>query len=375
MSNKRINRIKEHKRFDTIDALLIKSPQNILYVLGFNIESETTLLMLNEERIDTNNNIIAFISALEYDEATEQIERNKDLRDDVEIVKIRRANENLVEKRIKKLHIRKLGFEDEFINVKLFKQMKNKLKNAELIGASEIVLNARLTKTKEEIERIQRAAELGIIGFNSIYENIKKGMTENELAAIAEFEMKKAGADSIAFNTIVASGKRSAFPHGKTSDKKIENGDTIIVDIGATYNGYCSDMTRTFLFNGKDSKSYSDKAKLIDLVNRSQEMVLNEVKAGKNASELDTLVREYFKKESKEWGDRFIHSLGHGVGIDVHEKPYLSASSEDVLEEGMCITIEPGLYIPGLGGARTEDLLIVKENGFENLTPLKKYTY
>ena len=375
MSNKKIKCIKNHQLFDSIDALLIKKPQNILYILGFGIESDTTILIPNAERSKNSSKILAFINALEYDEVKAQIEQNKMLRNEIKIVKIARAEEKVVEKTIKQLKLNTLGFEDEFISVKSFEQLQESFKDIEFVGASEILIDARLMKTENEIQKMKKAAELGILGFNTIYERIEDGMTEKELAAMAEFAMRKEGADGIAFKTIVASGNRSAFPHGKTSEKRVKKGDIIIVDIGAIYHGYCSDMTRTFIFNGKNTPNFSKKAELVNLVNEAQKEGLNEVAVGREASELDSIVREFFKNKNKEWGDRFIHSLGHGVGIDVHEKPYISRISEDVLKEGMCLTIEPGLYIPGLGGARTEDLLVVKKNGYENLTPIEKFYY
>ncbi len=376
MSNKKIQRIKNHHLFDSIDALLIRKPQNILYILGFDIESETTILILNMEKSKHYSQILVFVNALEYDETKAQIEQNTTLKNEIEIIKIAKAEENVIEKTIKQLKLNKLGFEDDFINVKLFEQFKEKFKKIKLIGASEILLDARLIKTEKEIQKIKKAAELGIIGFNTIFERIEEEMTEKELAAMAEYAMRKEGADGIAFKTIVASGNRSAFPHGKTSEKKIRKGDIIIVDIGAIYDGYCSDMTRSFIFDGKNAQNFSKKAELINLVNEGQKKALDEVKGGKKASELDSIVREFFKNENKEWGERFIHSLGHGVGIEVHEEPYISSISEDILKKGMCITIEPGLYIQGLGGARTEDLLVVKKNGYENLTSkLEKFYY
>jgi Xaa-Pro aminopeptidase len=375
MSNRKIKRIRNHHLFDSIDALLIKKPQNILYLLEFGIESETTILIPNAESCKKSSQILLFANALEYDEVKAQIEQNKTLRNEIKIIKIARTEEKVVEKTIKELKLNTLGFEDEFISVKSFEQLKETYENIEFVGASEILIDARLMKTEQEIQKMKKAAELGILGFNTIYERIEENMTEKQLAALAEFTMRREGADGIAFKTIVASGNRSAFPHGKTSEKRVKKGDIIIVDIGAIYHGYCSDMTRTFIFNGNGAQNFSDKTELVNLVNEAQKKGLEEVRVGREASELDSIVREFFKNESTKWGDRFIHSLGHGVGIDVHEKPYISSASEDVLKEGMCLTIEPGLYIPGLGGARTEDLLVVKKGGYENLTPLEKFYY
>jgi Xaa-Pro aminopeptidase len=374
-NGKRIERIRNQDQFKAIDALLIKKPENILYLLGFHIESETEILFPNTERIQKPSKILIFVNALEYDEVKSQIKERKDLDDAIKLIKISREDKDVLKKKIKQVKLDSLGFEDDFISVKAYNQMNEKYKNVNLIGASEILNEARLIKTEREINQMRRASELGIIGFRTIYEEIKEGMTEKELATRAEFAMKKAGADAIAFKTIVASGERSAFPHAKTSEYHVHKGDIILVDIGANYNGYCSDMTRTFLFDANNSKYYSKKAELINLVNEGQKKGLEKIKPGVKASEVDKTVRKFFKKEHKEWGERFIHSLGHGVGIEVHEKPYISEKSEDVLKEGMCLTIEPGLYIEGLGGARTEDLIVITGTGYECLTSTEKFYY
>lgn len=376
MSLEIIEKIKSHQKFDEVDAFLVTKPQSVLYVLGFKIESDTPLLIPNQSSKELNQEIKVFLSVLEYDQVKKNIEAEQKFADQFELIKIPQGEEYYAEKKIKNLPINKLGFEEAFVNVKQFNKWKEKFKDIELIGVSEILNNSRNLKTQLEIERMRKAAEFGIKGFKAIYENIKDGITEKELAAIAEFEMRKAGADGTSFDTIVASGTRSAFPHAKTSDKKIEKGDIIIVDIGAKYNGYCSDMTRTFLFDSDTVDNHiEEKKQLINLVNEGQKFGLDNIKTGKKGSEIDKVVREFFKKEYDDWGNRFIHSLGHGVGIDIHEDPYLSPISENELKEGMCVTVEPGLYIPELGGARTEDLIVVKKDGFEILTDMEKYYY
>jgi Xaa-Pro aminopeptidase len=278
-------------------------------------------------------------------------------------------------KTIKDLNITSLGFEDEFLSVKRYNKWRNFFDNIQLEGSSEVLTDARVIKTEWEIKQMKKAAKLGIIGFNTIYEECEAGMTEKELAARAEFAMRKAGSEGTSFDTIVASGENSAYPHANTSDKTVKKGDLIIVDIGARFNGYCSDMTRTFIFGDKNEKNFDKKARLVNLVNDGQKKALDEINAGRGGSEMDTLVRDYFKATHEEWGERFIHSLGHGVGLEIHEEPYLSQKSETVLKRGMCVTVEPGLYVPGFGGARTEDLVVIKEKGYENLTPAEKFYY
>ena len=372
MSLTNIERIQADDRFNELDALLITKPENVLYCLGFKIESDTLILIPNMDRKDTIEKTVVFLNALEYDQAEMNIKNNKALSSKVEIREIPTGKVKFVEKTINKMNLHRVGFEDESIPVKKHEEWKSKFEIAQFIGASVIISKARLTKTTNEIESIKKACKIGDIGFKTIYDSIEEGMTEVELAAEAEYAMRKAGAEGTSFPTIVATGERSAFPHAKTSDeKKVKNGDIILVDIGARYDGYCSDLTRTFIFGKKNQ----DKAKLINLVNEVQEATINKIETGMKCIDADKIARDLFIQKSKEWGSRFIHSLGHGVGIDIHENPYLSPISEESIEENMVFTIEPGLYIPGLGGARTEDLVVIQKSGIKVLTHAEKFYY
>lgn len=372
MSLTNIERIQADERFSELDALLITKPENLLYCLGFKIESDTLILIPNLEHKDQIEKTIVFLNALEYDQAEMNIKNDKALSSKVEIREIPSGKPQFVEKTIKKMKLDKVGFEEEYIPVKKHEEWRVKFKIDNFTGASAIITKARLTKTTKEIERMEKACKLGDIGFKTIYESIEEGMTEVELAAEAEYAMRKAGAEGTSFPTIVATGERSAFPHAKTSDKKkVKNGDIILIDIGARYDGYCSDLTRTFMFGKQDQ----DKARLINLVNEVQESTINQIEIGMKCIDADKIARDLFIQKSKEWGSRFIHSLGHGVGIDIHENPYLSPISEETIEENMVFTVEPGLYIPGLGGARTEDLVIIQKDGIKHLTRAEKFYY
>ena len=365
MSLERINRIRSHEKFAELDGILITKPENVIYILGFKVESDV-VIFINDEKI------WVFLNALVYDQARKFIDEDKSLSNIIEIKQIPR-DPNFIYETINKLELNSVGFEDDYISVKRYNDWNEKYKIDKFIGISEIINSARVRKTKKEIEAIQRAGEIGDLGFKTIFDGIEEGKTEYELVAEAEYVMRKAGSEGIPFDTIVASGENSAYPHAKTTNKKVQDGDIIIVDIGARFGGYCSDMTRTFIF-GKGSK---EKAKLINLVNDAQQYGLDNIKAGVKCSDIDKIVREFFINKNKEWGARFIHSLGHGVGIDIHEYPYLSPLSQDVLEENMVVTVEPGLYIPGsgLGGARTEDQILITKDSFIPFTNSKKIYY
>ncbi|MFX1239164.1 MAG: M24 family metallopeptidase [Promethearchaeota archaeon] len=365
----KLSKIRHHQDFKKVDGMLITKPENILYLLGFKIESESLLFVPNTEKKKSDEKIVLFLTPLEYDQARNKVETDKELVKGVNLRLIPPGNLRFVEKTIKKMGLKKVGFEEDHVTYKKYIDWKEKFKIDEFVGLSDVISSARMQKTSEEIERIKKAAQMSDIGFETIFNVIKEGMTEKELAAEAEYEMRKAGSGGTSFDTIVASGEKTMYPHASTGDRKIEDGDLILVDIGAIYRGYCSDMSRTFIFGTKDK----EKQALIRLVNEGQQFALDFVRDGIKCSELDKKTREFFINKHSEWGSRFIHSLGHGVGVEVHERPHLSLISQDTLEEGMILTIEPGLYIPGLGGARTEDLIKVKKDGFSSLTQSEKW--
>lgn len=224
----------------------------------------------------------------------------------------------------------------------------------------------RMKKSPEELEVLKAAAKIADDAFEHICSYIKAGMTELEVSNELEFFMRSQGATSSSFDIIVASGLRSALPHGVASDKKIESGDLITLDFGALYNGYVSDITRTVAVGEP-----SDKLKEIyHVVLESQVLALEKIKPGMTGIEADAIARDYIK--SKGYGEAFGHSTGHGIGLEVHEGPGLSFRSETILEPGMAVTVEPGIYLPGIGGVRIEDDILITETGNERLTHSSK---
>lgn len=191
-------------------------------------------------------------------------------------------------------------------------------------------------------------------------------MKEKEVALELEMFMKKQGASAISFDIIVASGLRSALPHGRASDKVIENGDFVTMDFGCVFNGYCSDMTRTVVM-GKASDKHK---KVYETVLRAQEAALEAIKPGISGKEADKVARDIITGEG--FGEYFGHGLGHGVGLEVHEAPRLAPIGEKILEKNMVVTDEPGIYIPEFGGVRIEDLIVVTDNGCERLSTSPK---
>jgi len=256
-----------------------------------------------------------------------------------------------------------LGFEENVVTVSQlasFQKFGKKMK-----PMNEIISAPRRIKSDAEIKKIAAAEALGDKAFEDFISNFRYGMTEREIALELEFYMRKNGASGTSFDTIVASGKRSSMPHGVATDKTVGIGEFVTIDFGCRLDGYCSDMTRT-IFVGK----YSDRQKEIyDTVLKAQTEAISAIKPGMKCSDIDAVARNIITEAG--FGENFGHSLGHSVGIEIHEKPNFAPKSEDIVEIGNVITVEPGIYIEGFGGVRIEDVIAVSENNI-NLTKTSK---
>jgi len=231
---------------------------------------------------------------------------------------------------------------------------------------SKTIKNPRRIKDKEEIRKIAQAEELGDRAFSYILDFIKAGKSEKEVAVELEFFMRRNGASKLSFDTICASGVRSAMPHGVASDKIIEKGDFVTLDFGCVLDGYCSDMTRTVVVG----KATQRQKEIYEIVLKAQKSALDIVKAGILCKTADKVARDII--DNAGYKDNFGHGTGHSVGIEIHELPSLSPKSEDILEVGNVVSVEPGIYIEDFGGVRIEDLVQIMPDGIENLTKSKK---
>ncbi|AEY66439.1 aminopeptidase P family protein [Clostridium sp. BNL1100] len=262
--------------------------------------------------------------------------------------------------------IKKLGFEDESLTYAEYKSFRSKFKDTELEGIGSVIEKLRSIKDSFETDTITKAVEIADGAFNYVLGIIKPGITELDVAAELEYQMKKLGASGASFETIVASGLRSSMPHGVASEKKLEIGDTITMDFGALYNHYCSDITRT-VFLGQPDK------KMVDIYNIVLEAQLSSERGavqGKTGKEIDKIARD--KIYGKGFEGKFGHGLGHGLGLEIHENPRLSPSGETILKNNMAVTVEPGIYVEGLGGVRIEDTIIIRDDNPLVLTRSKK---
>ncbi|KMY43802.1 Xaa-Pro dipeptidase [Bacillus sp. FJAT-27916] len=342
----KLQRFRENLAAEKIDAMIITNPYNRRYISNFTGTSGIVVISEKEAK---------FITDFRY---TEQAAKQAV---GFEIVKHTGPIENEVAAQLKAMGAKKVGFEQDDLTFALYKTYEGVVEG-ELVPLSGFVEKLRLIKTPEEIKILKDAADIADAAFEHILGFIRPGLTEMEVSNELEFFMRKAGATSSSFDTIVASGARSALPHGVASDKVIEKGDFVTLDYGALYKGYISDITRTVAV-GEPS---DELKKIYGITLEAQVYAMENIKPGLTGKQADALARDIIA--AKGYGEYFGHSLGHGIGLEVHEGPGLSFKSDIVLEKGMTVTCEPGIYLPGVGGVRIEDDLLLTEGGNERLT-------
>lgn len=335
-----------------IDGLLLTDYYNKRYFTGFTGSTGIALITKDKKY---------FISDFRYTEqATKETSKYG-----FEFIEDNSRNYNKIVELAKKHDIKKLGIDNLSLSYSEFEKINSEFNFLELVKSSVELINARKIKTLEEIECIKKAIKISEDALLETIPQIKEGMTEIEVAAILEYNQRKRGASGTSFDTIVASGYRSAMPHGVASEKKIKREEFITIDYGCYYNGYASDITRTIYLGNKIEDRMFE---IYEKVRKSNELGASLLKPGIKASEVDKAVREFMGDDAKYFG----HSLGHSFGLEVHESPVLSLRDETVLVKGHTLTIEPGIYIPGYCGVRIEDDFIITENGAEKLTNLDK---
>ena len=263
--------------------------------------------------------------------------------------------------------ITELRAETNYLSVDAYEALRSALgKEIFCLPLNKAPQKLRQVKTPTEILAIRKACDITSEAFDAILPKIQPGMTEKELQIELDFTMLRLGADELAFDTIIASGENGSLCHAIPGNRVLKNGDMITMDFGAKVGGYCSDMTRTVAL-GKPS---DEMRKVYETVLRAQTMCEDALMAGKVCCEIDRLARDYI--DARGYAGRFGHGLGHSVGIDIHEDPRLSQTCSDILKAGIVITVEPGVYLPGVGGVRIENTCLVKENGCAPLTTAEK---
>jgi len=359
----RLERLREILKRKRIAGFLITCPSNLLYLGGFRAEGSFGLVTQREARI--------FVPELLCEQAKE-IVRN------FEVMGFRNKLLEKVGKFLAGEKIRRLGFEAEGVSLKRYKEMERTFRRVGLVPLDGLVEEMRMVKTEEEVGLIRKSAQICVAAFRFIKRRIRIGMKERIIACQLEYFMKKRKAEKPSFDIIVASGGNTAYPHYRTGEREIKPGDCLIIDMGCVYKGYCSDLTRplfldiitnshrkglwttlSFEFRGKYKKIY-------EVVQNAQRAAIEKIRPGVKCSSIDSAARKVIAQAG--FGDYFIHRVGHGVGLDIHELPWVEENNKQVLRPGMVLTIEPGVYIPGFGGVRIEDMVLVTKEGCEVLT-------
>jgi len=262
-----------------------------------------------------------------------------------------------------------MAIESHTMTVSELSKFKKAIPNIEFVDSdllSNSIAAMRIIKDENEIKNVKKAQEIAETAFDDILKFIKPGVTEREIALELDRCMLKNGAEALSFETIALSGTNTSMPHGVPSDKQVKDGEFVLMDFGAVYNGYNSDMTRTVCI-GKPSE---EMEKVYNVVLSAQTACLEKAHAGMTGSELDKIARDII--DDAGYGDFFGHSLGHGVGMEIHEAPNAAPLNKNILKSGAIVTVEPGIYIPGKFGVRIEDFVILTENGNVNLTKCAK---
>ena len=352
----RLKRLQSVLAEQRLDALLVVSLPNIRYLCGFT--GSAAVLVVAQDTCHF------FTDGRYAEQAREEVQGAK-----IKVspkAALTAAGEWLAAAG-KKWARKRLGTEGDHLSLADGSRLRKMLgPGIRLWQAPPLVERQRMVKDAEEIARLRQAVLLGASLFDSALETIRPGVPEQQVAAEMEYAARQAGAEGMAFETIIAAGERSALPHGRASAAAIPARGFVVCDFGVILAGYCSDMTRT-VYVGRPA---ADDRETYQAVREAQQAAVEEVRPGKGVAEVDRAARNVLRK--KGLARYFTHSTGHGVGLEIHEAPRVATGQSEILQPGMVITIEPGVYLPGRGGVRIEDMVVVTERGCEVLTPTPK---
>lgn len=346
----RISRIRSKLAHLEIEAFLFFDMKNIRYLTGFS-GSDGTLLV-------GKNKFLLMVDGRYVTQAKREVKK-------ANIVESNDKMEGIV-REVTESGSQKVGFESEAISFDSYLSLCDKLEKVELRPISKEISSIRAVKDENEIESIQKAVEISSQALISTLDLVRPGTRERDIALELEYRMRGEGAEKVSFETIVASGENTALPHATAGYRKFEHGDFVVIDYGAVYDGYNSDETCTFSIGRVTER----QKEIYGIVKDAHDKAVDSVRAGVSCREVDSIARSHI--EDAGLGKYFSHGTGHGVGLDVHEAPRLFTKAEGYLEEGMVVTIEPGVYIPDQWGVRIEDMVLVKEDGCEVLTKIPK---
>lgn len=349
----RANKLRNKIEKQGCDAAFIMKPENIRYITGFT--GSTGLLLITDVNLFLFTDFRYIYQAHQETELCEVVDYTE------------KGMEAIWELLKREKQVSTIAFEEDFMTYKKYCEFQKKLSGYKLQPSTGLVECLRKKKDSNELQYIKKAVSIADEAFNHIIKIIKPGISEYDIALELEYYMRQNKAEKISFPIIVASGWRSSLPHGVASNKKITSGELIILDFGAVYAGYNSDMTRTVCMGSASE----EQKKIYNIVLKAQEKAVQNIKSGMSLKEADALARNIISQEN--YGKYFGHGLGHGVGLSVHEAPAVTYRYHDkYIREGMVFTIEPGIYIPRHCGVRIEDMVVIKESGTEILTKSTK---
>lgn len=334
-----------------LDALLVTHLPNIRYLFNFTGSTALALITLEASHLIVDSRYLT--------QAKQETSGGR-------VILSTRSNEEALVKLVAKLQLATLGFEARHLAYSSYHYLHDKLPSIKLLPSYFFVEEIRIVKDPFEVEKLRKALELTWETFNDMIPLVNVGVREKDLAIELEHRLLRAGAAKLSFDTIVASGYRSAMPHGKASPKKIEKNEFVTFDFGVYLDGYASDMTRTVFVGRPKRRERIIYQTVLDAMQRA----IDGVKPGLTGRRIDQFARDHIGKAG--FGKFFGHGTGHGIGLEVHELPFISKRGKSKVRQGMAFTIEPGIYIPDLGGVRIEDVVVVTESGCEVLTKYPK---
>jgi Xaa-Pro aminopeptidase len=352
----RLQRLRKALQHEGLDAFLVSIPENRRYISGFTGSAGHLFITQKDAVLATD---------FRY---TEQAGKQSPG------FRVMQATDDLswFAHLLDESGAQRIGIESDFVTLSAYEKLVGQVRKLSsdpkhsLVATEGIVSHLRMVKDTDELALMQRAADIADNVLAAVAPTIQAGQTEQQVAWKLEKHMRELGAESVSFEIIVGSGPNGAMPHHRASDTPIKSTEPIVIDMGARYDGYCSDLTRT-LFVGKPSEQFR---KVYDTVLGAQLTAMSLIRPGMTGEQADALAREVITKAG--YGEQFGHSLGHGVGLAVHEMPRVGPKSTHVLEEGMVFSVEPGVYLPGQGGVRIEDMVVLEKNGIRSLSHAAK---
>ena len=354
-----LKQVRDKMGESNVDSLIINGSSNIRYLTGFRGDFGYAVI--------TRSHAVFLTNPLYIEDARSSV---SDLFEIVEVEQNVFKNFGSFES---SFWGKTTGFEEEKTTFAAHSRLKKALSGHRLIPTVNFIEEFRESKHDQEIDTVKRAQAITELVFSEILSLVREGVEERDIAIEIDYRFRKAGGERAAFETIVASGPNTSKPHAVPTRRKLQSGDFVLFDMGTFVDGYASDMTRTVVLG----KASDEQRKVYGAVLDAQTAALEAVASGAECAHIDSVARSVI--DSAGFGDRFVHSLGHGVGLDVHENPYLSKRSKvethgraSLLRERSIVTVEPGIYIPGWGGVRIEDMVVVKQHGCENLTGAPK---